>query len=775
MKNLLVRALVVLSFSVFNPSLSTARAQGAAFTYQGQLQHNGSPATGAYDFTFTLYDTPTGGGAIGAPVTNNSVGVTNGLFTVLLDFGSGAFTGASNWLQIAVATNGSSAFTNLAPRQLLTPAPYAIFAATAGNYNGTVSASQLTGAIPSSQLVGAYSGVVTLSNPADSFSGNGAGLAMLNAANLATGTVPDGRLSANVALRAGGNTFNGNQIFATGNLGVGNAAPKYKLDLLYGGGVDGLHVGSSGGFSAVDIDAPAADAVVQFQNGGAGKWGIGNDGPSNGFKLVDLVSGFTRLWVQSGSGSVGIGTSTPGAALDTRINSAPGAGSLISQFGSQANPRIEFYDENISATLGPKIMFNAGNVGQIAGGGNIAFMPTGGVGVGTTTPAAEFHAVALQYGSQPLGIFEVENCGVPCAQQDYQENIRLLNSNPNGQTGLGFLTAQGSSIYTVPSAWIGTDYGDGGGANNLKFATQRNGSLVDRMYISYLGNVGIGAAPSHGKLDIEGDSNGYTQGAGTVEMNYDIALITYDPNGASGPWPCSLYTSGDIACAGSVYCVSDERTKHVIGHSDGARDLATLLGLEVADYTYIDTIAKGRRPQKKVVAQQVEKVFPLAVSRSTNEVPDIYKPATVKDGWVRLATDLKVGERVKLIGDNERGTYPVLEVRDGAFRTDFKPATDKVFVYGREVGDFRTVDYDAIAMLNVSATQELARKLDAREAALTKLQEKLDQTLAERETLLKRLADLEARDEAREDRLARLESSLGKASARVTYSSLKQP
>jgi hypothetical protein len=32
-------------------------------------------------------------------------------------------------------------------------------------------------------------------------------------------------------------------------------------------------------------------------------------------------------------------------------------------------------------------------------------------------------------------------------------------------------------------------------------------------------------------------------------------------------------------------------------------------------------------------------------------------------------------------------------------------------VYGREVADFRSVDYDAISMLNVSATQELHRKL----------------------------------------------------------------
>ena len=71
---------------------------------------------------------------------------------------------------------------------------------------------------------------------------------------------------------------------------------------------------------------------------------------------------------------------------------------------------------------------------------------------------------------------------------------------------------------------------------------------------------------------------------------------------------------------------------------------------------------------------------------------------------MELATDLKVSDRVRLIAEKEEGIHQVLEVRAGAFRTDFKPGTGKVFVYGREVKDFRTVDYEAIAMLNVSAT-----------------------------------------------------------------------
>ena len=42
---------------------------------------------------------------------------------------------------------------------------------------------------------------------------------------------------------------------------------------------------------------------------------------------------------------------------------------------------------------------------------------------------------------------------------------------------------------------------------------------------------------------------------------------------------------------------------------------------------------------------------------------------------------------------------------------DWEEATDRVFVYGKEVNDFRVVDYDRIYTLNVSATQALAARL----------------------------------------------------------------
>lgn len=97
------------------------RAQTTAFTYQGQLCSGGTPATGRFDFRFTLHGTALGGQAVAGPLTNAAVGVTSGVFVAGLDFGPEAFTGADRWLEIGVREAGTGAFTTLAPRQALTP------------------------------------------------------------------------------------------------------------------------------------------------------------------------------------------------------------------------------------------------------------------------------------------------------------------------------------------------------------------------------------------------------------------------------------------------------------------------------------------------------------------------------------------------------------------------------------------------------------------------------------------------------------------------------
>jgi hypothetical protein len=139
-KKLLFSAFVL---SVFLSLAGSCHAQGTAFTYQGLLSNTNDPASGTYDFTFKLFNVVTGGSQTGSTVTQTGVTVSNGLFTVIIDFGS-QFDGTPYWLELGVRSNGVPSFTTLSPRQELTPTPYSI---TAENLDGTLSSSQLTGTL----------------------------------------------------------------------------------------------------------------------------------------------------------------------------------------------------------------------------------------------------------------------------------------------------------------------------------------------------------------------------------------------------------------------------------------------------------------------------------------------------------------------------------------------------------------------------------------------------------------------------------------------------
>jgi len=147
------RFLYLLIISALFTTVTSAFAQGTAFTYQGRLNDNGQPANRSYDLTFTLFGANNGGSQVGNTFTNTPTSVASGLFTATLDFGPGIFTGANLWLEVAVRTNGSAGgYTTLSPRQPILPTPYAILANTANNLAGPLPATNLSGTVGNDQL-----------------------------------------------------------------------------------------------------------------------------------------------------------------------------------------------------------------------------------------------------------------------------------------------------------------------------------------------------------------------------------------------------------------------------------------------------------------------------------------------------------------------------------------------------------------------------------------------------------------------------------------------
>jgi len=321
--------------STLNLQLSTVFAQGTAFSYQGRLNDGGSPATGIYDLRFAVCDALASGNVVAGPKTNSATGVTNGLFAVTLDFGSGVFTGSNRWVEIAARTNGAAAFTTLAPRQPIQPVPYAIMANSASNLLGTLPAGQLTGTVANGALPASptFSGTVT----AGSFSGNGANLTSLNANNLSSGTLGLAQLPASVITNGASGvtitgTFTGNgsgltNLNAQNIAGYGTWVTNYSLGLASINGV-GNSPQSVAAFKNVDgkLDLVCANqtdnTLTVLTNNGSGSFGSNatytvGSGPSyvtaadvNGDGKVDLVCAndwdYTlTVLTNNGSGSFG--------------------------------------------------------------------------------------------------------------------------------------------------------------------------------------------------------------------------------------------------------------------------------------------------------------------------------------------------------------------------------------------------------------------------------------------------------------------------------------
>ena len=137
--NPLTRSFIAVTAILFAAGLIAEQAAsapiGSSFTYQGQIQKGGSPYTGTAQLLFRLFDSLSNGTQVGPddPVAN--VSVTNGLFTVELDFGANAFQGDGRWLEIQLKTTGDNNYTLLNPRQKITAEPYSLFS-TAGAGGG---------------------------------------------------------------------------------------------------------------------------------------------------------------------------------------------------------------------------------------------------------------------------------------------------------------------------------------------------------------------------------------------------------------------------------------------------------------------------------------------------------------------------------------------------------------------------------------------------------------------------------------------------------------
>jgi hypothetical protein len=190
---------------------------------------------------------------------------------------------------------------------------------------GTVTDARLSANVALLNASQTFSGQNSFNNAANSFSGNGAGLANLNGSNVVSGTVADSRLSTNVARLNASQTFSAGNTYFNGNVAIGTSLPEAQFHVNGTARIDasgasyneGLTLNLptdmlNGGYGGIHFHNAARNAPYTASTI---RWGIFyNYAPElgingNGLSFVQS-NAITRLYIST-NGNVGIGTTTP--------------------------------------------------------------------------------------------------------------------------------------------------------------------------------------------------------------------------------------------------------------------------------------------------------------------------------------------------------------------------------------------------------------------------------------------------------------------------------
>lgn len=414
--------------------------------------------------------------------------------------------------------------------------------------------------------------------------------------------------------------------------------------------------------------------------------------------------------------NVGIGTSTPNAPMQL-ANEIKNRKIVLWE---DVNNDHGYYGFGINGSMLRYQVSNVGASHAFYSGASVStsnellrIVGNGNVGIGTAAPKDLLHIKKLNTNN----FLRIESG----SQSDFLAGIKLVEENID----FGWTMAMSAK------------------ADELSFS-HNNGSLsTTRVTFLPSGNVGIGttapAAPLHvGSTGADSPiaaSSYFFQSTSTTLTNATVYAANVQIRADGWYW----------ANGGGFYATSDSRTKNILGKTDNNNDLKSLMDIEITDYKYIDEISNGSKEHKKVIAQQLQEVYPTSVNMTSGVIPNVFETAkkvTVSATNTTIETTkphhFSTGDEVKLILDKAgEKTFTVIVINENEFSVN-ELITEPVFVYGRKVEDLLIVDYDALTTLNISATQELSKQLEIlkeKQKTIEIKQQRIEQLEARIETL----------------------------------------
>jgi hypothetical protein len=294
----------------------------------------------------------------------------------------------------------------------------------------------------------------------------------------------------------------------------------------------------------------------------------------------------------------------------------------------------------------------------------------------------------------------------------------MLNIKTDGNWGLKVQqsSSAGNIQYNVIHRYITTDY------NSLTFKGA---------------NVGIGTNNPGFRLEVSG-------GSSTPSINVFYLSSGGVGNGV-GPWSDVVVKfNGNVWSTLNFISSSDSRIKEDIQDISDDNALQSILSIEPKTYKYVDKLQRGDKKVYGFMAQQIREVVPEAITIENSYIPNIYSVADYSNNVITLPSQptkvvIKVDDKIKCYDkDNKELLVEVIEVIDAlTFRIkEIEYSDTKIFVYGTFVDDFHTLNKDYIFTLNVCATQELHRRIEAQNIVIKSHEDRIKDLEMKMERLL---------------------------------------
>ncbi|PZR27736.1 MAG: hypothetical protein DI535_09125 [Citrobacter freundii] len=548
----------------------------------------------------------------------------------------------------------------------------------------------------------------------------------------------------------------GDDIFNTniGNVGIGTVLPKTKLTIKTPLNTSGfMHVGVT--------DSIGTDSIIVKESIGGISAAIGTQSNhpfrfitndigrmtilENGNVLIgdNTTPELGRVNIQMDGTSFGLSHTTPdGQKFATLLSSLAGG------IGTFSNTNMLIYANNI-----PAIRINGSNQN---------------VGIGTTiNPTNKFQIgdfgfigyggadLAIGHANQAMAISIFESGTGLQTSNDLNLYAPHVSVNTSGEAirnkfQIGNVGATG---YNGNDLAFGNNLNATGFAQTNSYMQMASSTNMALMPVNGNGRVGINTTAPKAQLDVEGFTKmrglNASQSVAYYGLSFDFEPQA-DYGGVNSEVDISIFASNNMMAL-QFDAFSDARIKNITGISNSANDLKTINALQITDYSFKDKIKNGNKLYKKVIAQQVETVYPQVVSKHVDFVPNVYqltsKIEKVANGYLlSFSGNHNISKEAKklevIMEDNgSKKEFDIVSIPSSSqvIIGAGELKADRLFVYGEQVNDFRTVDYEGLTTLNISATQELSKQI-------TELQKIVAMQKEQIETLLKTVITLKSQE-----------------------------